>query len=173
MTKLVSGVILVFGMTGCSDNASNTSGAGGTTGVQSSGGTSSIGGSSATSGGGSSTGGTGTPINGCQLQGQLSANAHVLLPQATCGSSAGAYDTIYSVTISGTSITLTQTVENFPMSGTIDANCNVSIVVTTPAYREFNLVLDPNAMTATGTYITANLSDCRSTRTITMTLLRS
>ena len=81
-----------------------------------------------------------------------------------------AYGTIYNITIDGTSITLEQYVEQFPMTGTIDAQCSVSIVLEAPTYRKFDLTLDAAAMTGDGTLVDGDTSDCQSTYDLTMTL---
>ena len=80
------------------------------------------------------------------------------------------YGTVYNLTVNGTSISIEQYVERFPMTGTIDAQCNVSVVIESPLYREFDFTLNPAAMTGSGTLVDADTSDCRSTYDLTMTL---
>jgi hypothetical protein len=97
----------------------------------------------------------------CALQGTFTANADMQLEENICNT-LGDFKTTYNVTIVGGEITLEQFVEKVPMMGSIDANCNISIVVQAPAYREFDLTLTPATMIASGTYIEATGMDCRS-----------
>jgi hypothetical protein len=166
MKRIVSLMTAILGIGGCSDHAqggATASGTGGSDGAAASGGVGGAGGSSSPGGGGSSN------PNECALQGEFHADTQATLPVATCNS-LPAYSTVYNITIAGTAITLEQTGEQVPMSGTIDAQCQATVVLTTPGYREFRLTFDPAAMTGTGSFVTANLSDCRSTYNFSMTL---
>jgi hypothetical protein len=89
-------------------------------------------------------------------------------PAPSCGL-VPAFKTVYTVTINGTSLTLTQRVENVPMTGMIDRACRGTASLTQPP-REFALTFDPAALTASGTYKDGNAATCVATYNLTMTL---
>jgi hypothetical protein len=150
-------------------------GAGGTAGASGNGGANSSsagkgGVSTAGSGGGGATnaGSGGAASGACALQGAFKANADLMLSENNCNTVS--FKTIYNITIEQESITLEQYVEKFPMTGTIDAACHAEIIVEAPTYREFQLTFAPASLTASGTHIEANSSDCRSTYQATLEL---
>lgn len=166
-------------LAGCSDDGSSSE-TGGSSGSSGSGGSSagSSGSGGSSTGSGGSSGSSGSSASGgsagqsnpnqCVLQGEFKAATQADISERMCN--AIDFSTIYNLTIEGTQITIAQYVENFPMTGTIDAACEVAIEVTTPLYRAFDLTLDPVAMTGTGTLTEGNLSDCRATYDVEMTL---
>jgi hypothetical protein len=106
----------------------------------------------------------------CALQGDYSANADMKVAQNTCHT-LGGYKTIYDITVAQDAITIEQYVEKFPMHGTIDADRQAKIVVESPTYREFQLSFVPATLMASGTYIDADTSDCRTTYDATLVLM--
>ncbi len=157
----------------CSEEASPVTSAGGAGGAGGAGanhsmagtGTQSVAGAGSSNGGSSGAGGGsgGVPATGdCPLQGDYTANAELKLPKNDCGTPGG-FKTIYNINITGRVISIEQYVEKVPMLGSIDGACNAEIVVEAPTYREFQLAFVPASLTASGTYVDANSSNCRST----------
>lgn len=159
--------------TGCADDgsgagAAQTGGDPGSGGAESTGGTTSIPTGGAQPGGG---GGMDSPNPGeCPLQGEYRAATGETLPEPRCnypliGS------TTYNLTIAGSTITVEQFVEQFPMVGTIDAECEAIVLMESPTYREFRFGLDPETMSGSGTLTVKRFSDdCTATFDLSMTL---
>lgn len=166
-----SGIIFVATLTlaGCSNGDDGGSGPALDGAVQGAGGASGAGGSSGSANaGGSSSGGQPNP-NECPLQGQFVAASTATLKTATC-STIGKSSTYYNLTISGTNITMEQYVEKFPMTGTIDAQCKLTVTLTTPLARDFHVTLSPTAMNGVGTYTFTSGGGCTVTDDLAWTL---
>ena len=136
----------VGGASGADSDASGASGKGGAAGA--------MGGTTGTAGGARD---SGTNPNWCALQGKFVGSVDAKLPMPTCGHVP--FKTTYDITINGTMLTLTQHIENVPMTGTIDAMCKGTASLVSPP-REFTLTFDPGALTAMGTYKDGDASTC-------------
>jgi hypothetical protein len=171
------GCCLALAALACGEGSSPEKGPGGAAGTGGGSGATSMAGtsSSAVAGGGSSSGSggaggsAGLATGDCPLQGDYSANAELDLPKNDCGTP-GSFKTIYNISITGRDLSIEQYVEKVPMRGNINGDCQAEIVVEAPTYREFRLSFAPAALTASGTYVDANSSDCRSTYQASLTL---
>jgi len=82
----------------------------------------------------------------------------------------GSFKTMYEVIITKQAISIEKLVEMVPMEGSIDQDCKAEIIMQAPTYREFQLSFVPATLTASGTYIDGDTSDCRSTYDASLTL---
>lgn len=139
-----------------------------------SGGAENTGGSTSAPSGGSQPGGSGgmgtENPNECALQGEYQAATEQTLPDPKCN-----YPLIssgpYNLTIEGETITVEQPVERFPMTGTINAECEAVVLIDSPTYREFRFELDPDTMSGSGTLTVKRTSDgCSATFDLSMAL---